>query len=798
MNEDKSYITRFNGKRENWSVYKDQLAAYIISTEKYEDLFDIMFPEEPMSVGDTEPIAEPTPTEPIASSEAKSKTEESHVQQERQQETPAPKKLNRLLFGLLYRTISPTAYKYFDNAATGDGMHAWRALLGHFEKDTEIAQISLLEKLIFFPWNETNQDSYDETDFIREFEKHLSLVYKACRDVFPKGIPDLLRRALLIRPLRERPELMPILSHLDMQTNMTFERVKASLLHNRDIINSTVGSNPPQSLYNNSGSEDKNKDKCYICGRKGHNKRACRSKCRHCKRTGHKHDDCFYKPGGKFNLDGKTVYTPKNKKAGDAIFCYDELDPHWGVDVAMPALVHNTRVSDDPYMDSGCSDHLHNNRKLLTQLSPYTKIWRVAKNGTTMVTKESGQLGRISKVNHAEQTKNLLSIGRFVDEGKSVIFHAGGCDTFSDPNGTLAKQLIQKTGSELHAYKVGRLFRLPINSVFISDHQEKNKTTLWHKRLGHPAYNKISRAIRKKQMRGLEGWDQDEASNAEMCQTCGLTQCNKKPFPKVSKSKATKPAEVIALDNCGPISPAGINGERHFTIIQDQYTNMRWGGFVQTRSQTLEVFKNFEKVVLLPKDLKTKVLRTDGAKELVAGEFKAYSDSKGIIRQTTVTECSAQNFAERGIGVVTKIARALLAQANAPLKFWPYATKTAIHLSNFLPTKGNTDGICPYQLWNRMESPPNLSFLRIWGCLVYFLKTNQESVRGQKFKATSIAGAFLGYTFEHKGYVVWNPHTRKAYVRKHVYFDETKPGRFSLNTSHHGMEIASWYGDTAY
>ena len=73
--------------------------------------------------------------------------------------------------------------------------------------------------------------------------------------------------------------------------------------------------------------------------------------------------------------------------------------------------------------------------------------------------------------------------------------------------------------------------------------------------------------------------------------------------------------------------------------------------------------------------------------------------------------------------------------------------------------------------------------MRTFGCYVVFTLTDQERVRGEKFHAIGIEGAFLGYEENRVGYRVWHPEKRIVLFRINVYFDETKKGIFKKSES---------------
>jgi len=120
---------------------------------------------------------------------------------------------------------------------------------------------------------------------------------------------------------------------------------------------------------------------------------------------------------------------------------------------------------------------------------------------------------------------------------------------------------------------------------------------------------------------------------------------------------------------------------------------------------------------------------------------------------------------------------------DVPAGLWPEAVKTLCYVRNRLPLDGNPDGKSPLQLWTSSAEPEDLSHLRTFGCYVVFTLTDQERVRGEKFHAIGIEGAFLGYEENRVGYRVWHPEKRIVLFRINVYFDETKKGIFKKSES---------------
>ena len=91
--------------------------------------------------------------------------------------------------------------------------------------------------------------------------------------------------------------------------------------------------------------------------------------------------------------------------------------------------------------------------------------------------------------------------------------------------------------------------------------------------------------------------------------------------------------------------------------------------------------------------------------------------SKGILHQLTAPNTPQQNgVAERANRTIDGAARAMLQSAGMSNGFWECAVATAIHVRNRTPSRAN-NYLSPHErLYGRA---PDLSYLRIFGCLAY-------------------------------------------------------------------------------
>ena len=114
---------------------------------------------------------------------------------------------------------------------------------------------------------------------------------------------------------------------------------------------------------------------------------------------------------------------------------------------------------------------------------------------------------------------------------------------------------------------------------------------------------------------------------------------------------------------------------------------------------------------------------------------------------------SQQNsVAERLIGVLTEMARALMQRCSSPAFLWREAILTAAYLHNLCPSKRLPAGVTPYELWYKEK--PSYAHLRTFGCRAYATVTEKDR---DKFGPQAIPCVFLGYSPDSTGYILYDP-----------------------------------------
>ncbi|KAI1005431.1 hypothetical protein K3495_g2786 [Podosphaera aphanis] len=98
------------------------------------------------------------------------------------------------------------------------------------------------------------------------------------------------------------------------------------------------------------------------------------------------------------------------------------------------------------------------------------------------------------------------------------------------------------------------------------------------------------------------------------------------------------------------------------------------------------------------------------------------------------------------------MARCMLKHAKLPLRFWDAAILTACYMRNRLPILPESK--TPFEAMH--STKPNLSNLKVWGCICYALLDTTDPKR-YKLSPTSYRGIFIGYCESPSQYRIYVP-----------------------------------------
>ncbi|KAI5348859.1 hypothetical protein L3X38_001746 [Prunus dulcis] len=439
-------------------------------------------------------------------------------------------------------------------------------------------------------------------------------------------------------------------------------------------------------------------------------------KCRGCGKFGHMVRNCHDNQSVQ-----KVNYANQVEKTGTLFYACN--------------AVTDVKMSNSWYVDSGCSNHMTGDERLLIDIrrdvTSKVKMGtgetvQVAGKGTLVIETKTGRkhIQEVMLVPGLEE--NLLSVGQMMEHG---------CFSLTMVPAT---QLVLRA-SVTHSLQT------------------------WHKRLGHLNDQSIKMLANQDMVHGLPSLEKDLA----VCEGCKLGKQHRDSFPAESTWRAQFPLELVHTDICGPMQIASMSENRYFLLFIDDYTRMAWVYFLRNKSNAFECFKKFKAMTELQSGHKVKSLRSDRGGEFMSNEFLTYCSEAGIQRQLTVAYSPQQNgVAERKNRTVIEMAKSMLHEKSLPYEFWAEAVHTAVYLLNRCPSK-SLEKMTPFEAYTGRK--PGIAHLKVFGCLCHVLI---PSVLRHKLEENSHKCIFVGYGLCEKGYRLYDPKTRKIVLSRDVYFDE--------------------------
>ena len=175
-------------------------------------------------------------------------------------------------------------------------------------------------------------------------------------------------------------------------------------------------------------------------------------------------------------------------------------------------------------------------------------------------------------------TKNLLSVPAMASMGAEIYFDKDKC-------------LVRKNSQE---FVIGSLLRDKLYIVNSAEYTQVSTAksapspAVWHLRLGHFNYTYMNQLMKQEIVDGLN-YDVDTQSQKE-CEACVLGKMQKKPFPKQSQHRATRPYEIVHSDVCGPMQVESKGGSKYMLTFTDDFSRYTTAYFIKSKSEVLSKF----------------------------------------------------------------------------------------------------------------------------------------------------------------------------------------------------------------
>ncbi len=128
-------------------------------------------------------------------------------------------------------------------------------------------------------------------------------------------------------------------------------------------------------------------------------------------------------------------------------------------------------------------------------------------------------------------------------------------------------------------------------------------------------------------------------------------------------------------------------GNRYILTFIDDFSRKTWLYFLAEKSQTLESFQHFRRLVESPTH-HIGTLRSDRGGEYTSASFIDYCNTHGISRQLTAGYSPHQNgTTERKNRTLLEGIRSIVSGTQIPKSLWEEIAKTVNYIQNRSPTK---------------------------------------------------------------------------------------------------------------
>ncbi|CAI7883937.1 unnamed protein product [Closterium sp. NIES-53] len=255
-----------------------------------------------------------------------------------------------------------------------------------------------------------------------------------------------------------------------------------------------------------------------------------------------------------------------------------------------------------------------------------------------------------------------------------------------------------------------------------------------HRGMGHVALPILQQLVKNEMVAGIRV--KGEPDEVLGCPTCMQAKFTCYLFSS-SEAIAKAPLDEVVMDVVGPLK-LGAAGAEYFLIIVDVYTRMTWVYVLSEKSDVAETVKtDWLLMVERQPDRLVKAILTDRGGEFLSKDFQLWLKKNGIRHSLTMPYSPAmKGIAERANWTITETARGLLIEAGLPEYVWPDA----------------------------------VDMLRVFGCMCMALVP--KHLRHNKLGAKAIWAVHLGMAQNCKGWLLWDPFTKKFLVSRDCKFME--------------------------
>ncbi|GJY80884.1 retrovirus-related pol polyprotein from transposon TNT 1-94, partial [Tanacetum coccineum] len=146
---------------------------------------------------------------------------------------------------------------------------------------------------------------------------------------------------------------------------------------------------------------------------------------------------------------------------------------------------------------------------------------------------------------------------------------------------------------------------------------------LWHRRLSHLNFDTINLLSKNDIVNGLSTL---KYVKDQLCSSCEIGKAKRTTFKTKIVPSSKGQLHLLHVDLCGPMRVERINEKKYILVIVDDYSRYTWTHYLRSKDETLEVLKDFLKMI--QRNLQAQINKT----------LQKYFKEEGIEHQTSIAQ----------------------------------------------------------------------------------------------------------------------------------------------------------------
>lgn len=323
---------------------------------------------------------------------------------------------------------------------------------------------------------------------------------------------------------------------------------------------------------------------CHKCKKSGHVAADCWagktfSPCGFCQLTNHPRKDCVKEKWFKAKQARENCNRSSNSHNSGPRASYL-------CEIIHEANVTQVNTNETLFLaDSGCSTHMVNNRDVLSNIRPSTKITiKTANKNGVLTSEEKGDLEnnnvQLTEVSYVPNlSKNLLSVNAVTNKGGEVLFTRTGVKIFN-AGSLVAKEDPTITGIKNASGLYEINFENSEQAMLTAKVQQD--TMEWHRKMGHINFQSLKKV--PKLCSGLPEKFSDP--DKIFCEICVYSKQPRKSFSSV-RYRAKQPMEI------SKVTPTTFDNKNYFIVVMDDFAHFTKVYLLEKKDEAEKFLKEF-------------------------------------------------------------------------------------------------------------------------------------------------------------------------------------------------------------